>query len=332
MRARRLLPLAGLLALASAGGYAAYRMNAPFRGWEQPVFVNIEPGTSSRAIASRLRSAGVLQREWPFLLLHYTSTGRTLKAGEYHFDRALSPREVVSKLRRGEVYYHSLTIPEGYNIYEVAEAVAASGLASREDLWEAARDARLIADLDAAAHDLEGYLFPDTYYFPRRTSAGEITAAMVARFRKVYRDLQGRHSPSRPVREMVTMASLVEEETPVSAERPLVAGVFYNRLNGGLPLQCDPTVIYAALRAGRYRGVIYQSDLAADSPYNTYRRRGLPPGPIANPGRASLEAAMAPASTEYLYFVKSEQGGHRFSRTLGEHARAVAEFRHRQAR
>ncbi len=333
MTRRGFLLLLGLVLGACVGafGYVVYRAMCPFRGWQQPVFVDLAPGTSSRAIAYRLRAAGVLRHEWPFLMLHYVRRGQTLKAGEYYFDRALSPSEVLQKLRRGDVYYHSITIPEGYNIFEVAEALASSGLFSKEDsreqIREALRNTALISDLDPSATNLEGYLFPDTYHFTRRTPAREMAAAMVARFRKVYRELESRHSPTGPVHDIVTLASLIEKETGLPEERPLVAGVFYNRWNAKLPLQCDPTVVYAALLAGRYRGALFQSDLTDNSPYNTYLWRGLPPGPIANPGRASLEAALAPASTPYLYFVSDGESGHRFSTTLGEHTRAVEQYR-----
>ena len=329
VKRRRLLLLLGVVTLAATSAFAlaAYYVTCPFQGWQQPAVVDVRAGTSSRAIAARLRTTGVLRDEWSFLLLHYLLPGQTLKAGEYYFDRALSPWEVLRKLRRGDVRQHSMTIPEGYNIFEVAEAVSASGLVSRDQIREVLQDTALIDDLDPSAASLEGYLFPDTYYFTRHTSAAEMVARMVARFRKVYGELEGQHSPSRPVREVVIMASMVEEETALPEERQLVAGVFYNRLKAGLALQCDPTVVYAALLAGRYRGAISHSDLQFHSPYNTYRRRGLPPGPIANPGRASLEAAMAPASTDYMYFVSNAESGHVFSTNLRDHSRAVAEYR-----
>ena len=334
VKRRRLLLLLGVVALAvtSAFALAAYYLTRPFQGWKQPALVDVRPGTSSLAIAVRLRAAGVLRREWPFLLLHYLLPGQTLKAGEYYFTRALSPWEVLGKLRRGEVRQHGITIPEGYNIFEVIDAVAASGLVSEEEIRPALRDTALIADLDPSAENLEGYLFPDTYYFTRHTSAAAMVKKMVARFRKVYGELERRHSASRPVREIVILASLVEKETGLPEERRLVAGVFHNRLKTGLPLQCDPTVVYAALQAGRYRGAILQSDLQFNSPYNTYRRRGLPPGPIANPGREALEAAMAPASTDYLYFVSNAESGHVFSTNLRDHSRAVAEYRRKTNR
>ncbi len=320
-----------VVAVVAAAGLAClvvlWESTAVSSSWRQPMFVEIAPGTSSRNIAAQLQSAGVLHRQWPFLLLHYLSPRRKLKAGEYLFDRAMSPRQVLSKIVRGEIYYHSITIPEGYNLFDVADAIASSKLADRPQIEQALHNTALIADLDPSARSLEGYLFPDTYHFARHTTAREIIASMVNRFRKVYAELEGRYHPPRSVHQVVTMASLIEKETGVPGERPLVASVFYNRQQAGLPLQCDPTVIYAALLAGRYRGTIYQSDLEYESPYNTYRHGGLPPGPIANPGRPSLEAAMAPASTSYLYFVSNGQNAHRFSTNLQEHARAVSEYR-----
>ncbi len=306
------------------------QLNAPYLGSDKPVYVEVPTGSSARAIAAQLRSAGVVRHEWTFRLLNYMRPSATLKAGEYEFARPASPREVIEKLRRGETFYIALTVPEGYNIFDIAEAAAAAGLASRDAMLAAERNTSLIVDLDPQAGSLEGYLFPDTYHFGRRTTPDRIVASMLARFRKVYGELERQHAPGRPTRETVTLASLVERETGIPGERPVVAGVYINRLTAGMPLQCDPTVIYAALLAGRYRGTIYQSDLQYDSPYNTYLRRGLPPGPIANPGRASLEAAMQPAATAYLYFVKGDNGGHRFARTLEEHSRNVTEYRQSQ--
>jgi UPF0755 protein len=321
---------AAILLLAGAASYVAWQVSRVYRGWPAPVFVEIVPGSSSRAIAAQLRGAGVLRSQWPFLLLHYLSPRQKLKAGEYLFDRPLSVRQVLGKIARGEIYYHTITIPEGYNLFDVIEAVTASGLAPRADVEQAVKNTALVADLDPGARTLEGYLFPDTYYFARHTAAREMAAAMVNRFRRVYAQLESRYHPPRSVHDLVTLASLIEKETGLASERPLVASVFYNRQRAGLPLQCDPTVIYAAVLAGRYRGNIYQSDLDHDSPYNTYRRRVLPPGPIANPGRASVEAAMAPAHSDYLFFVSNGHNGHHFSNNIKEHGRAVAAYRRRK--
>ncbi|MBV9087248.1 MAG: endolytic transglycosylase MltG, partial [Acidobacteriaceae bacterium] len=211
-----------------------------------------------------------------------------------------------------------------FNMYDVAQAMEAAGLGTKEAFLEAERaDRTLVADIDPDAPSLEGYLFPDTYEFTRTQSMSDMLAAMVRRFRQEAHAI----GLTSDYHRIVTMASIVEKETAVPDERPLVASVFYNRLERNIVLATDPAVIYAALLAGRYNGVIHQSDLQFDSPYNTYRRAGLPPGPICNPGAHSLEAAMRPARTDYLYFVSDNAGHHRFSRTMEEHQRNVAAYR-----
>ncbi len=295
----------------------------------KPVLVDIAPGTGATNIARRLASAGVLRSPWPFLAWHFLRpTRQVLQAGEYEFSGQISPFQVYRKLVRGDIHYHLLTIPEGYTIFETAVAVGRSGLATADAFLDAARDPAAIADLAPRAATLEGFLFPDTYRFPKHVTARQIAQTMVARFRQVYAQLSRLHGQrGKRVHEMITLASLVEKETGEPDERALVAGVYQNRLDKGLLLQCDPTVIYAAILAGNYRGTIYQSDLKRDHPYNTYVRPGLPPGPVASPGRAALEAALSPALTEYLYFVSDAEGGHIFSRTLSEHNRQVTAYR-----
>ncbi len=289
-------------------------------------FVDIPPGTSTRKIATELRQQGLLRSEILFEAMHLIKGG-TLKAGEYRFDHPAGMSEVYSRLRRGDVYTISLTIPEGANLFDIAQRVEAAHLGSRQQFIDAARgNVQFIADLDPAAASLEGYLFPDTYRFGRRTTNAQMIAAMVKRFRQSAQEI-GLHSNYHRV---VTLASLVERETPIETERPIVASVFENRLARDMPLMTDPSVIYAALLDGRYRGTIYASDLAADSSYNTYRHAGLPPGPICNPGIASLKAALHPAHTDYLYFVAASanpSGISKFSATLEEHARDVQQYR-----
>jgi UPF0755 protein len=232
--------------------------------------------------------------------------------------------EVYARLVQGDVYTQTLTIPEGYNIFDIAQAVESAGLGSRDAFLAAERaDTSLIADLSPNAPSLEGYLFPDTYRFARHVAPAQILAAMVRRFRVVAAQL----GPTQITPSTVVLASLIEKEVSQDSERPLVASVFQNRLAQGMPLATDPSVIYAALLDGRYRGAIYASDLQSDSPYNTYRHTGLPPGPISNPGVAALKAALAPASTNYLYFVADAQGHSRFSATLAEHAQQVQTYR-----
>lgn len=313
-----------------------------FRTWKasQPaslpsaVVIEIEAGTGTRAIAQKLQDAGVLRSPWPFLTWHYLSpTRKKLKAGEYQFDGTLSFLQVYDKLARGDIFYHTLTIPEGYNLFEIAATAERLGFFKARAFLDAARDPRLVADIAPQAVSLEGFLFPDTYHFARHATPREMTAKMVERFRKVYAEVS-RTAPGKlpPVLQVVTLASLVEKETGRPEERALVAGVFQNRLAAGMKLQCDPTVVYAAVLEGKYRGTIYASDLARDSHYNTYVNSGLPPGAVANPGRASLKAALWPAETAYMYFVSDAAGGHIFSRTLAEHTRHTTDYRRKSSK
>lgn len=293
-------------------------------GPSQEELVQLKPGSSARHIAAQLHKQGIIRSEWEFLLWHYLHGRKHLKAGEYAFDHPARLGEVYDRISRGDIYVRTLVIPEGFNMFDVASAVEAAGLAKREDFLAVARgETSLVRDLDPQALSLEGYLFPDTYHFTRTQSAHDMAAVMVHRFRQAAREA----GLTQDFHKIVTMASIVEKETSVPEERPEVAGVFYNRLEKNMVLATDPTVIYAAMLNNHYRGTIYQSDLQFDSPYNTYRYAGLPPGPISNPGKASLEAALHPATTGYLYFVSDNQGHHKFSRTPGEHARNVAAYR-----
>ena len=292
-------------------------------GPSQQKFVTLKPGSSSRAIARTLQHVGVIRNYYAFLLLTLFEGRHKLKAGEYAFEHPASAFEVYDRLVRGDVYVRVVPIPEGYNMFDIAQALESAHICSKQDFLAVAKDPSLIRDLDPQAPSLEGYLFPDTYRLGRTQSAREIAVEMVRRFRK---EAAGINLTS-DIHRVVTLASIVEKETAVKSERPLVAGVFENRLAKHIGLATDPSVIYAALLAGRYNGVIHQSDLAYNSPYNTYRYVGLPPGPIANPGRESLLAAMNPQKTDFLYFVANNQGGHNFARTLDEHNRNVANYR-----
>jgi UPF0755 protein len=256
--------------------------------------------------------------------------GGTLKAGEYRFDHPVRMAEVYARLEKGDVYTVAFTIPEGANIFDIAQRVENARLGSRDAFLEAAhKDVALISDMEPDAQTVEGYLFPDTYHFSRHVTPDQMIAAMVKRFRQAADsiDLVGNYHS------VVTLASLVERETPIQSERPVVASVFVNRMNKGMPLMTDPSVIYADLLEGRYRGTIFRSDLDGDSPYNTYKHTGLPPGPICNPGIVSLQAAMHPAKTEYLYFVAASadpSGNSRFAKTLEEHEKNVQAYRRSQ--
>lgn len=290
----------------------------------QTKFVMLKPGLSTRHLAQELESNGVIHSWRAFLLYHYLLKPRTLKAGEYKFDTEATALAVHARLVRGDVYVHSVTIPEGFNMFDIANAIEAAGLGTKQDFLDhAQKQTALIRDLDPQATSLEGYLFPDTYGFTRTQSMSDIISVMVHRFRQEAKSI-GLNSD---VHRIVTLASIVEKETAAPDERPLVAGVYLNRLQKHMALDADPTVIYAALLAGRYQGTIYQSDLHFSSAYNTYKNPGLPPGPIANPGKASLQAAMNPTQTDYLYFVSDNNGHHRFARTLDEHSHNVALYR-----
>ncbi len=307
----------------AAGAWLAWTLLVPY-GPSIEKLILLRPRSSARSIATDLHAAGVVRSVPAFLVLHYARGQRTLKAGEYRFDHPATALEVYDRLVRGDVVTHTVVIPEGFSRFEIAVAVETAGLATRQQFLEVTRtETALVSDLDPAAVSLEGYLFPDTYQFSRMQSPRDLAAAMVRRFRQEAQEL-GLSSDVHPV---VTLASIVEKETSVPEERALVAGVYANRLQKGMPLAADPTVVYAAQLAGRYRGTIYKSDLAFNSPYNTYRFSGLPPGPIANPGRAALEAAMKPAETDHFYFVSDNRGAHRFARTEREHASNVAAYR-----
>jgi UPF0755 protein len=319
---RTLLKLV-LLAIVVAGAWLAWAIYWPIQPPETK-FVLLKPGWSTRHIATELQANGVIHSWRAFLLYHYVAKPRSLKAGEYKFDSAANALLVHDRLVRGDVYVHTVTIPEGFNMFDIATAIEAAGLGPRQEfIDQAQKQTALIRDLDPEAKSLEGYLFPDTYGFSRVQTMDDIVAAMVHRFKQEAKAI----GLTSDVHRVVTLASIVEKETAASEERPLVAGVYLNRLQKGMALDADPSVIYAALLAGRYQGTIYQSDLQSNSPYNTYKFPGLPPGPIANPGKASLQAAMNPTSTDYLYFVSDNNGHHRFARTLDEHSHNVALYR-----
>jgi UPF0755 protein len=333
---RRLLRIAGLLLVgfAVAGSWVWVSLFVPYQNFAAPgVYVDIPHGASRRTIAGLLASQGVVRNRWVFEALTRRRSRSTLQAGEYFFDRPVTAFEVFDTLAEGRVYVRELVIPEGYSMFDIADLVAREGFTSRDDFLAAARDPATVRDLAPNAQSLEGFLFPATYGFPRHPTGPAMVEAMVKRFRQEWAAFSAQPSdpPERSLEQTLTLASLVERETPKPDERPLVAGVFANRLRQDMPLQCDPTVVYALELAGQYRGTLEASEIPFDSPYNTYRHAGLPPGPIANPGEASLRAALSPAKTDYLYFVADTEGGHFFSKTLAEHTRNVAKYRSRLA-
>jgi UPF0755 protein len=314
-----------LLLILLAAGAAAYIVSTPY-GPSSETFVDIPPGTGATAIATILRKKGIIRSCYAFALLRLHRDG-TFKAGEYRFDHPVPPGEVYDRLVQGDVYTVTLAIPPGYNIFEIAAAAESASFAKRDIFLAAERQhTELIADFfkpNERPESLEGYLFPDTYRFSRHATPLQILSAMVRRFRQTANQL----GMTQDIPQTVIMASLVEKEVSQDAERPLVAGVFVNRLAKSMPLATDPTVIYAALLDDRWRGTIYASDLQSSSPYNTYKHRGLPPGPISNPGIAALRAALHPARTDYLYFVSDAAGHTRFSVDLREHDQQVQAYR-----
>jgi len=343
---RKIVWLVLIAALASAGWFA-WAVLTPTEPSGQ-TFVMLRPGYSTRRIAAELKANGIIRSEDAFILWHYFRRRRSLKAGEYLFEKPANIIGLQKRLRRGDVYFHTVVVPEGFTMFDIARAIDAAGLGPAEDFLKIAQsDTALIADLAPGAQSLEGFLFPDTYQFSRMMSMQEMAAAMVKQFRQVAGQIGlVQPNPSEkpgdkpqvlaylipdpnesPVQHTVIMASIVEKETAVAEERPLVASVYYNRLAKKIALDADPSIIYAELLAGAYSGALHHDDMRFNSPYNTYRYAGLPPGPIANPGKSAMEAAMHPAQSDYYYFVADAQGHHKFARTMEEHNKNVAAYR-----
>jgi UPF0755 protein len=335
---RTLITLLLLVALA-LGSWIAWAVYLPVTPPAQ-TFLLLRSGYSTRHIAAELRKAGIIRSELAFRLWHIARPKPPLKAGEYLFDREATLPQVYDRIARGDIYFHEVTIPEGYTMFDIAKAMEDAGLGSAADFLRIAQtQTQLISDLAPQAKSLEGYLFPNTYQFTRTQSLEEMAAAMVHQFRQVGQQIGLISGDSKnqaglnselgfDVNKVVTMASIVEKETAAPEERMRVASVYYNRLADHVALDADPSVIYAELLQGTYQGSLHHADLAVNSPYNTYRFPGLPPGPIANPGRSALEAALHPEKTKFLYFVADGNRHHRFATTLAEHDRNVAAYRH----
>jgi len=328
------------LVLVAAGVTAAwlwYCTTKPYQGFaSEGVFVTVPRGATSRSVARLLQQNGVIRSRLAFEFYARRHARRTLQAGEYLFDKPVTGRDVFWKLAKGQVYEIPFTVREGETIYDIAHDLEAARFLPADEFIKAASDPTLVRDISPHALTLEGFLFPATYQLPRHPIATELAASMVKKFKEEWSHISPAASGTGdktglavgiPVSSVVTMASLVERETPKPEERPLVAGVFENRLRKDMRLQCDPTVIYALQQDGRYNGTLTGADLQVESPYNTYTHPGLPPGPIGNPGEVSLRAALQPANTDYLYFVANTQGGHFFSATLAEHNRNVTKYR-----
>lgn len=330
------LLLAVVLVAGAAAAWIWFGVEQPYQGFAtEGVFVDIPHGASSRTVARLLKQNGVIRSSLAFELYARRHPRRRLQAGEYFFNRPVSGHDVFWQIADGHVYQQAFTVREGETIFDIAADLQAEKLMTAQEFLAAAQNPELIRDIAPHAKSLEGFLFPATYFLPRHPNPAEVTAEMVHKFREEWQRIAPPESKNdtsglehgRPIASVVTLASLVERETPKPEERPLVAGAFENRLKKNIPLQCDPTVIYALQDVGQYNGKLTGADLHFQSPYNTYVHAGLPPGPIGNPGEASLRAALDPAKTDYLYFVANTQGGHFFAATLAEHNQNVTRYR-----
>lgn len=328
---RRIFALLALCVLAGTFGLLHWLVrNEAYGDFPEPVFVEIPRGTSSWSIGEELTKAGVVRNPWLYQLARLTRPAKGAKAGEYQFTQAATPAQVFARLAAGDVFHIDVVVPEGSTMFDIANLVERAGLAKADAFLRAARSPRLISDLAPSAPSLEGYLFPATYRFGRHATVDEICRAMTAQFRKVHAELGMLGDPGRTV----TLASMVEKEAKLPGERPRIAGVYTARLRKGMKLDCDPTVMYAAELEGKWTGTIRRADLANANRYNTYKNPGLPPGPIANPGRDALRAAMHPLETGDLYFVaeRGATGAHVFSKDLAAHDKAVSSYRRDQRR
>ncbi len=350
MRKVAALVLAALIVAAALGAFWLRReLTRPYRGFSAAqVFVDIPRGTSRWSIAGLLQRNRVIHSRLAFLAVSERHHRSALQAGEYMFDKPSTPRGVFTQIAGGHIFVHIVVVPEGWTMFDIATELEKQHLCTKAEFLSISDNASLVSDIAPHAKSLEGFLFPSTYQFSRGASPQEMAATMVHEFREEWGKIEAssqQNSPAMgakqdPVKpsesaaklslspdEIVTLASLIERETPQAQERPVVASVFYNRLKLGLPLQCDPTVQYALDLLGKPAPKVSAEDLHVKSPYNTYLHRGLPPGPIANPGDASLRAALQPAQTHYLYFVANGSGGHFFSSTLAQHNRNVQKYK-----
>jgi UPF0755 protein len=307
----------------------AWDWHTPYRRVDKPVLVTVAKGMHAGQVLEAVAREGLV-RNRVSLKLAYALFGhpRGLRAGTYKFDRPFTPLQIVEMLNRGDVIYIKVTIPEGLRLDEVVRLLSEAGLGREEALLRAASSPGAIRDLDPQARTLEGYLFPETYLLDPTLSETAVLQVLVKGFRNWWSSQDRARPAGQSLHDAVVLASLVEKEAATARERPIIAGVFANRLDLGMPLQTDPTIVYAQSVAGVYRGFLTRMDWGFASAYNTYLHPGLPPGPICSPGRAALEAALHPEASPFLYFVSRNDGTHAFSRTLDEHNRAVAFYQH----
>ena len=326
------LIISGLLVLGFGAGFAVLNQLQPIGNSSRVVVVEIAEGTSLSNVAERLHRQNLIKSDWAFVWMgRVEGLDRRIISGEYEFHGGMTPVTILEKIIKGEVLQHTVTIPEGFSMSQIADLLHEQRLADRDAFLRCVRDPAFIQTLSLTAETLEGYLFPDTYRFARHVKPERLVEAMVARFKQtVSEEDRGRAAElDLSWHQVMTLASVIEKETARPDERTLISGVFHNRLEKKIPLQSDPTVIYAV---HEFDGNLRKKDLSIESPYNTYKVVGLPPGPIANPGRAAIHAALYPEATEYLYFVSRNDGSHEFSTTLAEHNRAVRKYQLRQLR
>jgi len=321
--------LAAIVIVLLASAWFVHEFNSRTKSPAGKIKFEVLSGQSVTTIARELKDKKIIKRTWPFLggyKLFFSPA--SLKAGEYSFLLPLSTKDVLSILIEGHIILHSVTIPEGLTLSETAEQLKSQYSIDKDSFLRSSLNTTLIYEFDKEAKDLEGYLFPETYHFPKDTTTDKIVSSLIDQFKKTFSDEEKRRAEElgMTVREIVILASLIEKETSLPGERSLVSAVFHNRLRIGMKLDCDPTIVYALKQAGKYKGRLLTKDLKLDSPYNTYLNRGLPPGPIANPGKASLKAALNPAEVKYLYFVSRNDGSHHFSLTFREHQNAVNKY------
>jgi UPF0755 protein len=315
--------------LAAGGGWFLWSaVTSPYKGYPEPKkLVEVRKGLRTAAVVRHLQAAGIVRDQYiPLIYMKLVRYKDSVKAGVYEFSKPMSAAEVLEKLIRGDVVLKSVTIREGLDRFAIGRIFAAEGFGRAEEWDKLTGDAESVRDVAPEAKSLEGYLFPDTYKFNPGTPAKTIVQAMIDNFRKHFSAEMNYITTGLTLHQTVTLASIVETEAKLPQERPLVASVYFNRINRRMLLGADPTVIYALKLAKRWDGNIHKADLQIDSPYNTYRFPGLPPGPIANPGLASLRAAAAPAQSQFLYFVAKHDGSHAFSSTIDEHNRNVQTY------
>lgn len=320
-----------VIGAAALAGYVWLAIEKPYGNIPPSgIFVDVPHGVSQRTVSRLLANKGVIRSSAAFELYARRHPKRSLQAGEYFFDHALSGKDVYWKLANGDIFQQLFTVKEGDTIFDIANNLGVADYVKSADFLKAVNDAKQVQDIAPGAKTLEGFLFPATYNIPLHASASDVTTMMVQKFREAMQQIAPEHlqpqTPGTPLLSLITLASIVEAETPKPEERPLVAGVYTNRLRKGMLLQCDPTVIYGLKQGDGYNHALTLKDLHSESAYNTYVHAGLPPGPIGNPGETAIRAALNPAPTDYLYFVANTQGGHFFAATLAEHNQNVAKY------